>query len=94
MSEEPAVVREPPRGRTFAVISHPGAVKPTIPEASALHAQAIGEAGAAARAELIDAAVTADARNEVLMVLRDLPDDVFASPRVLWTELPDMPVSA
>jgi peptide chain release factor 3 len=40
------VLRQAARRRTFAVISHPDAGKSTITEALALHARAIGEAGA------------------------------------------------
>lgn len=40
------VVTEARRRRTFAVISHPDAGKSTLTEALALHAQAIGQAGA------------------------------------------------
>src|SRR6476659_6886061 len=40
------VTREAARRRTFAVISHPDAGKSTLTEALALHARAIGEAGA------------------------------------------------
>jgi hypothetical protein len=50
--------------------------------------------GAATRNDLIEAAVAADARNEVLIVLRELPDEVFASPRDLWHELPHLPINA
>ncbi|TDE20874.1 GTP-binding protein, partial [Actinomadura sp. 6K520] len=42
----PDVVAEAARRRTFAVISHPDAGKSTLTEALALHAAAIGEAGA------------------------------------------------
>ncbi|KRF41716.1 peptide chain release factor 3 [Terrabacter sp. Soil810] len=41
-----AVAEEAARRRTFAVISHPDAGKSTLTEALALHARAIGEAGA------------------------------------------------
>lgn len=41
-----AVAHEAARRRTFAVISHPDAGKSTLTEALALHARAIGEAGA------------------------------------------------
>ena len=41
-----AVADEAARRRTFAVISHPDAGKSTLTEALALHARAIGEAGA------------------------------------------------
>src|SRR6476661_7579747 len=40
------VAHEAARRRTFAVISHPDAGKSTLTEALALHARAIGEAGA------------------------------------------------
>src|SRR3954465_1604072 len=40
------VSEEAARRRTFAVISHPDAGKSTLTEALALHARAIGEAGA------------------------------------------------
>ena len=43
---EGAVAEEAARRRTFAVISHPDAGKSTLTEALALHARAIGEAGA------------------------------------------------
>jgi peptide chain release factor 3 len=42
----PEVLAEASRRRTFAVISHPDAGKSTLTEALALHAAAIGEAGA------------------------------------------------
>ncbi|MEW1953050.1 peptide chain release factor 3 [Terrabacter sp. NPDC080008] len=42
----PELVAEAARRRTFAVISHPDAGKSTLTEALALHAHAIGEAGA------------------------------------------------
>lgn len=44
--DERAVAEEAARRRTFAVISHPDAGKSTLTEALALHARAIGEAGA------------------------------------------------
>ncbi|GGM82039.1 peptide chain release factor 3 [Terrabacter tumescens] len=44
--ETGAVAHEAARRRTFAVISHPDAGKSTLTEALALHARAIGEAGA------------------------------------------------
>ena len=44
--DEGAVAEEAARRRTFAVISHPDAGKSTLTEALALHARAIGEAGA------------------------------------------------
>lgn len=43
---EPDVVEQAGRRRTFAVISHPDAGKSTLTEALALHAAAIGQAGA------------------------------------------------
>jgi hypothetical protein len=47
--------------------------------------------GEATRNDLIEAA---DARNEALIVLRELPDEVFAGPRDLWHQLPDLPINA
>lgn len=44
--DDRAVAEEAARRRTFAVISHPDAGKSTLTEALALHARAIGEAGA------------------------------------------------
>ncbi|MFD3746623.1 peptide chain release factor 3 [Nocardia sp. NPDC058633] len=44
--DEPSVLAEARRRRTFAVISHPDAGKSTLTEALALHARVISEAGA------------------------------------------------
>ncbi|GAA1971277.1 peptide chain release factor 3 [Terrabacter lapilli] len=46
VSGDSALAAEAARRRTFAVISHPDAGKSTLTEALALHAHAIGEAGA------------------------------------------------
>ena len=47
MTPTPQTIRdEAARRRTFAVIAHPDAGKSTLTEALALHARAIGQAGA------------------------------------------------
>jgi hypothetical protein len=51
-------------------------------------------AGAADRAELIEAARRSGARGEVIATLERLPDRRYAGLRQLWTALPELPVRA
>jgi len=57
------------------------------------HVSAAFEAYTVTKTDLLDAAETNRAPDEVLHALRSLPDGQFSSLRDLWPHLPELPVA-